>query len=148
MATRTRTQTTGKAAPVKAANARQPAAKKAAVKAATAAPAKSAPRTPPVSRSASTKATESPAIAKASKETKESKKTKADKLVRDSFTMPASEFALLGAMKAQMVAMQRPTKKSELLRAGVKALSMLSGAELQGLLDALPVLKTGRPKKA
>ena len=48
------------------------------------------------------------------------------KLVRDSFTMPADDFALVAVLKGRALQVQRPAKKSELLRAGLQALSALS----------------------
>ena len=89
--------------------------------------------------------------AKSSRPTKPAKPAKADKprskLVRDSFTMPPEDFALIGELKAKAVAFQRPTKKSELLRAGLQALAALSPAALQKALGRLTPLKAGRPKK-
>ena len=69
------------------------------------------------------------------------------KLVRDSFAMPEADFALIAQLKARAIDGKRPAKKSELLRAGLKALSLLSAAELAAALDALAPVKTGRPKK-
>ncbi len=70
-----------------------------------------------------------------------------EKLVRDSFTMPRADFALIEQLKARALAFQRPAKKSELLRAGLQALAALSDKALKSRLDALPQLKTGRPRK-
>lgn len=70
------------------------------------------------------------------------------KLVRDSFTMPASDFALIAVLKDRALGFKRPTKKSELLRAGLQALAGLNSASLQAALNALAPLKPGRPKKA
>lgn len=70
-----------------------------------------------------------------------------EKLVRDSFTMPRSDFELIDALKDRALGFRRPTKKSELLRAGLQALAALADAELQQRLEALVPLKTGRPKK-
>lgn len=70
------------------------------------------------------------------------------KLVRDSFTMPASDFALIAVLKDRALGFKRPTKKSELLRAGLQALAGLNTASLQAALNALAPLKPGRPKKA
>jgi vancomycin resistance protein YoaR len=70
------------------------------------------------------------------------------KLVRDSFTMPQSDFALIAGMKERALSFKRPAKKSELLRAGLHALSALNDAALRAALDALAPLKPGRPKKA
>jgi hypothetical protein len=73
-------------------------------------------------------------------------KTKA-KLVRDSFTMPRADFDLIAALKQRALGFQRPTKKSELLRAGLHALLDLDEARLRSALEALVSLKPGRPKK-
>lgn len=70
------------------------------------------------------------------------------KLVRDSFTMPQSDFALIAVLKERAIGFRRPTKKSELLRAGLQALAGLNSASLQAALNALTPLKPGRPKKA
>ena len=71
-----------------------------------------------------------------------------EKLVRDSFTMPRADFALIQQLKDRMLALQRHTRKSELLRAGLQALAGLGDAPLRRLLDGLPALKAGRPRKA
>lgn len=68
-------------------------------------------------------------------------------LVRDSFTMPADDFALVALLKGRALQVQRPAKKSELLRAGLHALSGLSPQALAKALDALAPVKAGRPKK-
>jgi hypothetical protein len=70
-----------------------------------------------------------------------------DKLVRDSFTMPRSDYELITSLKERALSFRRPTKKSELLRAGLRILSSLGQPELQKALDSLPLLQTGRPKK-
>jgi hypothetical protein len=69
------------------------------------------------------------------------------KLVRDSFTMPQTDFALILALKERALGLRRPAKKGELLRAGLHALQKLSDAQLRNALDLLPKLKAGRPKK-
>jgi hypothetical protein len=69
------------------------------------------------------------------------------KLVRDSFTMPSSDFALIDSLKERALGFRRPTKKSELLRAGLQALAALTDAQLQAALGTLEPLKTGRPRK-
>jgi hypothetical protein len=69
------------------------------------------------------------------------------KLVRDSFTMPQSDFALIAVLKERALGFKRPTKKSELLRAGLQALAGLNNTSLQAALNALAPLKPGRPKK-
>ena len=69
------------------------------------------------------------------------------KLVRDSFTMPQADFAIIAALKERALGFRRPTKKSELLRAGLQALAGLNDTALQAALNALAPLKPGRPKK-
>lgn len=69
------------------------------------------------------------------------------KLVRDSFTMPDGDFALIAQLKDKALGFKRPTKKSELLRAGLQVLNGLSDAKLKAALQALAPLQAGRPKK-
>ena len=68
------------------------------------------------------------------------------KLVRDSFTIPKSEYAELHALKLRTATLGRPAKKSEVLRAGIQALAGMSDKALLAALAAVPALKTGRPK--
>lgn len=83
--------------------------------------------------------------AKAVVETKE--KHKKTKLVRDSFTMPEPEYAVLANVKKTCIKAGFPVKKSELLRIGVSLIKNLSPADLQKVLSTLIPLKAGRPKK-
>lgn len=69
------------------------------------------------------------------------------KLVRDSFTMPREDFERIANLKIRAIDFKRPTKKSELLRAGLQALERLDDASLHAALNALQPIKTGRPKK-
>jgi hypothetical protein len=66
-------------------------------------------------------------------------------LVRDSFTMPEQEYAVLGAVKQACLKAGFEVKKSELLRIGVALLGQLDAASLRAVLGSLPQLKTGRP---
>ncbi len=75
-------------------------------------------------------------------------KTKKTKLVRDSFTIPKDEYGVLAELKQRCAKLAQPSKKSELLRAGIKALSAMSDKSLLAALKAVPSIKTGRPKKA
>lgn len=70
-----------------------------------------------------------------------------EKLVRDSFTMPRSDFALVQRLKDRALGFRHAAKKSELLRAGLHALMALDNDQLQAALSALPTLKAGRPRK-
>ena len=69
------------------------------------------------------------------------------KLVRDSFTMPRDDYDLIAKLKARAIEFKRPTKKSELLRAGLQQLAALSEKQLRAALAALQPVQTGRPKK-
>jgi hypothetical protein len=75
---------------------------------------------------------------------KGNKETKA-KLVRDSFTFPATDYARIGELKQRALKSGLEIKKSELLRAGLAALSVLTDAELLKALGCLDRLKPGRP---
>jgi hypothetical protein len=68
------------------------------------------------------------------------------KLVRDSFTIPKAEYVVLEGLKQRAAELKRPTKKSELIRAGIAALKRLGDAEFLAAVNGVPSLKTGRPK--
>jgi hypothetical protein len=76
---------------------------------------------------------------------KSPEKTKKPKLVRDSFTIPKAEYLVLDELKQRATKLTRPAKKSELLRAGIKALAALSDAAFLTALQQVPAIKTGRP---
>ena len=75
-------------------------------------------------------------------------KPKKQKLVRDSFTIPKIEYLVLEALKLRATKLTRSIKKSELLRAGIKALAALSDAAFLSALEKVPAIKTGRPASA
>ena len=85
-------------------------------------------------------------VAKAS-ETEKPGKEKKLKLVRDSFTFPAADYARIGILKQRALKAGHEVKKSELLRAGLIALCALSDATLLKALSAIAKLKPGRPAK-
>ena len=74
-------------------------------------------------------------------------KARKPKLVRDSFTMPKDEYAVLDQLKSRAAKLGRPTKKSEVLRAGVQALAAMGDAAFLATVTAVPAIKTGRPAK-
>ena len=104
---------------------------------------------PPSMARAAVKPTAAPPPATAAKAEKTDKAARKawPALVRDGFTMPADDFALIAELKARALAAQRAAKKSELLRAGLHALAALDKAALVAALDRLAPVKTGRPKK-
>lgn len=135
--------TSGATAPAASAakTARNTAARKAPVRKAAAKPVKadkptSAPKAPKVLAPA-------PAAAEAAAKPARPK----EKLVRDSFTMPRSDFALVQQLKDRAMGFRHAAKKSELLRAGLHALARLDTPTLKALLTELPALKSGRPRK-
>ena len=72
-------------------------------------------------------------------------KAKKPKMIRDSFTIPKTEYLVIDALKERAGNLSRAAKKSELLRAGVKALAAMSDAAFLAALSAVPTIKTGRP---
>jgi hypothetical protein len=95
-----------------------------------------------------------PAIASSEKSRKlsqvpflDKEKFKKPKLVRDSFTMPESEYAVLGAVKKACLGAGVEVKKSQLLRIGLLLLGQTDLPKLKTLIAGLAPLKAGRPKK-
>ena len=74
-------------------------------------------------------------------------KVKKPKMVRDSFTIPKNEYDVLDVLKMRAAKLGSPVKKTELIRAGMKAIAALSDAAFKAALSAVPSLKTGRPAK-
>jgi hypothetical protein len=75
-------------------------------------------------------------------------KEKKVKVVRDSFTIPKSEFTQIADMKKRALALGVDIKKSELIRAGLQVICAMSDASFKKALSAVPALKTGRPSKS
>lgn len=117
-------------------------------------PRKPAAKKPAAGKSASRKpaAKASPAKAALPAAPKADKGDKADKarkpkLVRDSFTIPKSEYTVLEQLKLRAANLGRPAKKSEVLRAGVMALAAMGDAAFLASVTGVPAIKTGRPAK-
>lgn len=69
------------------------------------------------------------------------------KLVRDTFSMPDSDYQLIAEILQRFPALQARTTKSELVRAGIRTLYEMDDTDLQSVLTKLERLKTGRPAK-
>ena len=147
-----------KAAPAAKPPARKPAAKPAARPAAKAAPKAAAPaaKAPAAQVKAAAPVPKKPAAAPAkpiqkpaalTKAEKKAAKPKKIKQVRDSFTMPENEYAVLAQVKKSCLKAGVEIKKSDLLRIGVSLIKNLKIAELKDILNSLTPLKVGRPKK-
>ena len=59
--------------------------------------------------------------------------------------MPEADFALIALLKGRALELQRTVKKSELLRAGLHALSALEPKAFVDAIGKLEPVKTGRP---
>jgi hypothetical protein len=68
------------------------------------------------------------------------------KLVRDSFTIPKDEYQVLESLKSRGLGLGQQVRKSELLRAGIKALAAMNDRVFLKAIGGVPTLKTGRPK--
>lgn len=73
------------------------------------------------------------------------KRKKKPKVVRDSFTMPESDYVKIAELKKKSLEAGISIKKSELLRAGLHALEALPIDQLKALLGDVENIKTGRP---
>ncbi|MDP2834177.1 MAG: hypothetical protein Q8Q28_12965 [Pseudomonadota bacterium] len=87
-----------------------------------------------------------PAAVEAPPEAKPGKQKKA-RLVRDSFTMPETEYQLIAAIKKRCLDAGVAARKSEILRAAITGLAKLGDAELITAIQSLATIKTGRPAK-
>jgi len=61
--------------------------------------------------------------------------------------MPQNEYAKIAEIKETCLKAGMPVKKSEVLRAGLKALASLKVTQLRRALADVEKIKTGRPKK-
>jgi hypothetical protein len=75
-------------------------------------------------------------------------KQEKEKVVRDSFTMPKSDYAKLAELKQRCLEAGIPVKKSELLRAGLNLLALAPAKRLIAAVSELETVKTGRPTKS
>jgi hypothetical protein len=59
--------------------------------------------------------------------------------------MPKDEYQAIDSLKQRATSLLHSVKKSELLRAGIMALSALDDKGFAAILAKVPALKTGRP---
>ena len=90
---------------------------------------------------------EKPVKAEKTEKIEKAAKPKKVKQVRDSFTMPENEYAVLAQVKKSCLKAGVEIKKSDLLRIGVSLIKNLKINELKDILGSLTPLKVGRPKK-
>src|SRR5438445_340371 len=93
-------------------------------------------------KKASARKTAKPAAApsQAAKQPAKPGKPKKPKLVRDSFTIPKNEYTVLDPLKQRAAKLGQPAKKSELLRAGLKALVAMGDAAFGAAIGAVPTI--------
>ena len=75
-------------------------------------------------------------------------KKEKEKVVRDSFTMPKSDYAKIAELKQRCLDAGLSVKKSELLRAGLNLLAVSPAKRLIAAVQELEAVKTGRPAKS
>ncbi|WP_145998513.1 hypothetical protein [Methyloterricola oryzae] len=78
----------------------------------------------------------------------EKTESKKEKLIRDSFTLPESDYAAIKQLKERCLAAGIEVKKSEIVRVALNILAKQTDQKLISAVKALPRIKTGRPKKA
>jgi len=78
--------------------------------------------------------------------TRKQKTAAQDKVIRDSFTMPEHDYALIEVIKIKLMKEGVLLNKGEILRAGVHALEQMSIAELKTISAKVEKIKVGRPR--
>jgi hypothetical protein len=69
------------------------------------------------------------------------------KVVRDSFTMPQTDYELITTLKKRSLESGIQATKSEILRAGLLALNQMTEVEFVSKIETVEKIKTGRPKQ-
>lgn len=67
--------------------------------------------------------------------------------VKARLTMLQDEFEQLSHLKSRLDIIGRPTKKSELIRAGIQVLATMTDAGLKSAVAKVPVIADNKPKK-
>ena len=67
--------------------------------------------------------------------------------MRDSFTMPKSDYDKIASLKQKCLDAGVQVKKSELLRAGLMMLESAAPQRLLAAVSSVETVKTGRPAK-
>lgn len=104
-----------------------------------------APKSAPAQKSVATAAASKPAPVPPPPAKAE--KPKKLKLVRDSLSIPKEEYEVIGVLKIRAGKLGHAAKKTEIIRAGIKAIAALSDQALLKALKSVPSIKTGRPAK-
>ena len=67
------------------------------------------------------------------------------RVIRDSFTIPASDYELIDTIRKRCLKSAVSVTKSEILRAGLIALAEMKTADLLDVINRLAKVRTGRP---
>ena len=67
------------------------------------------------------------------------------KVIRDSFTMPETDYGTISRIKTRARRLDFDTNKSEILRAGLAVLDKMPDRELVKVFEGLTKVKPGRP---
>jgi hypothetical protein len=68
-----------------------------------------------------------------------------DKVIRDGFSMPASDYKLIAGIQDRALTSGLGVTKSKVLRAGLRVLDAMPVEQLKEVLSAIEDVKTGRP---
>jgi len=68
-----------------------------------------------------------------------------EKVTRDSFTMPSTDYEKIGQLRAKCLKAGLSVTKSEIIRAGLHALEGMSEESLRKVIQSLERVKVGRP---
>ncbi|MBK1724142.1 hypothetical protein [Thiocystis violacea] len=71
---------------------------------------------------------------------------KRPKTIRDTFTLPEDDYALIAQVKRSCMKAGVEANKSEIVRAGLKVLAAMTQADLKNALGAIERLTPGRPR--
>ncbi len=74
------------------------------------------------------------------------KKPKVVKTIKDTFSLPVTDHAMIGDLMALLLKNGVKANKSEIIRAGLHALNGLSQEELMDSLEGIDRIPVGRPK--
>lgn len=70
---------------------------------------------------------------------------KQQKVVRDTFSMPTGDYALINMLRQRYLSHGISATKSAIVRAGLHALNSMEASELKSVLGELEQVKPGRP---
>lgn len=89
------------------------------------------------------------ALGSAQNEAKSSSEGTRKKVIRDNFSMPEEDYALIEEIRQRLIREHAVARnKSEILRAGLLALAGMSSSELASAVDRVTALKPGRKPRS